>query len=124
MSRTFRKPLIAALACAVLVCAQGWIAAASAADWPTWPRPKASSPTPPEAPAPAPGTPAAETAVPQAAAPEAAPASGAAKAGETAGKKTAGGIKAGTIGWIALITAGVAGGAIAIFSGGKSSSNH
>lgn len=117
MSHPLRKPLVALLACVTLLLAQGWFGAASAAEWPTWPRPKA----PATETAPAPETPAA----PQAPAPETAPPApgAAAKAGETAGKKTAGGIKAGTIAWGALIAAGVAGIAIAVF-GGSSSSNH
>ena len=104
------------MTCAALLSAQGWIGAAGAADWPTWPRPV---PPPPETttapPAPAPEAPAPEAAKPGSEA--------AAKAGEAAGKKTAGGIKAGTIGWAALIAAGVAGIAIAI-GGGSSSSKH
>ncbi len=104
-------PLVVALTCAAFLCAHVWIGAASAAEWPTWPRPKAPAPEstqPPPAPttqpAPAPGT--------------APPPSPAAKAGEKAGKKTAGGIKAGTIGWGVLIAAGIAGIAIALGGGG------
>ncbi len=115
MPHPFRKPLVALLACAALVCAQGWIAAASAAEWQTWPR----------QPAPAPGAPAPQPAPQPPTTAPTPPPSGATKAGEAAGKKTAGGIKAGTIGWAALIAAGIAGIAIAVGSGGGgSSSNH
>ncbi len=116
MPHPFRTPFIAAMTCAALLSAPGWIGAAGAVEWPTWPRPKAPATTP--------GAP--ETAPsPPAPAPEAAPpaSKAAAKAGEAAGKKTAGGIKAGTIGKAALIAAGIVGIAIAI-GGGGSTSNH
>jgi hypothetical protein len=48
---------------------------------------------------------------------------GAAKAGDAAGTKTATGMSAGTIGWIALGTAGVIGIAVAAGGGGGSSSS-
>jgi len=116
-----RKTFITAVTCAALLSAQGWIGAAGAAEWPTWPRPVPPPPetttAPPPAPAPAPAPPAAEAAKPGSEA--------AAKAGEAAGKKTAGGIKAGTIAWAALIAAGIAGIAIAVGGGGGgTTSNH
>ncbi len=119
MSHPFRKPFIAAMTCAALLFAQGWIRAAGAAEWPTWPRPIAPAPetTPgkPE-PAPSPEAPAPDTAQPGSEA--------ASKAGETAGKKTAGGIKAGTVAKWALIGAGIVGIAIAVGGGGGTTSNH
>jgi hypothetical protein len=48
---------------------------------------------------------------------------GAAQAGDAAGKKTEKGISAGTIGWIALGVAAVAGVVIAVGSGGGSGSS-
>lgn len=115
MPQRASKTFITVVTCAALLFAQGWIGAAGAAEWPTWPRQKVPAPettpgAPPPAPAPAPSAPAPEAAKPGSEAP--------AKAGEAAGKKTAGGIKAGTIGWAALIAAGIAGVAIAVGGGG------
>ncbi len=118
MARKFHRPFVAAVLCAALVSAHGWIGTAAAADdeWPTWPRPKAApEEVVPQRP-PGPETPPAPTA----------PKPGseaAAGAGEAAGKKTDGGIKAGTVAKAALIAAGIAGIAIAV-GGGGSSSNH
>lgn len=111
MTRRFRKPFVAAATCAAFLSLQGPIGTARAAEWPTWPRPRPAAPSP-ESPKPAPAP---DTARPGTDA--------AAKAGEAAGKKTAAGISAGTIGWAALITAGVVGIAVAV-GGGGSSSNH
>lgn len=98
-----RKSVLAALTCAALLLAQGWIGTAVAAEWPTWPRPKppASGTTP----APHPESEAA------------------AEKGEEDGKKAAGWLKTGTVAKAALVAAGIAGVAIAIGSG-SSSSNH
>ncbi len=116
MPHTLRKSFVVLATCIALLCAQGWIASASAAEWPTWPRQKAPAPA---APAPAPQQPAPSPA-PEAAKPES---EAAAKAGEAAGKKTAGGIRIGTVAKWALIVGGIAGIAIAV-GGGGSSSNH
>ncbi len=120
MPRTLRKPFVLlATCCMALLCAQGWIASAPAAEWPTWPPQKAVPPG--VAPAPAPKQPA-PAPPPEAAKPES---EAAAKAGESAGKKTAGGIKTGTIVKAALIAGAIAGVAIAIGGGGGgSTSNH
>jgi hypothetical protein len=108
MVRPVRKSVIAALTCAALLFAQGWIGTAVAAEWPTWPRPK--TPAPETTPAPAP------TATPS-------ESEAAAKKGEEDGKKAAGWLKSGTVTKAALVAAGIVGIAIAI-GGGSSSSNH
>ncbi len=117
MPHTPGRLLVVLATCVALLCAQGWVGAASAVEWPTWPRPKA--PAPETAPAPEPQPPAAAPA-PEAAKPES---EAAAKAGEAAGKKTAGGIRIGTVAKWTLIIGGIAGIAVAVF-GGSSGSKH
>ena len=99
---------VIAIVCAAcfLTMSLGSVSRAIAADtWETWPKKTAE-------PGVQPPPPPADT-------------SGAAKAGDTGGKKTSAGISSGTIGLIALGTAGVIAIAIAAGSGGNgSSSNH
>jgi len=92
--RSALKSIVAILCAACfLTFAQGAVTQALAAEeWETWPKKTTETET-----------------------------GGAAEAGKAGGEKTYAGMSAGTIGWIALGTAGVIGIAIAASSGGSSS---
>ncbi len=106
-SRSTRKSVVAILCAACfLTMSLGTVSRAIAADtWETWPKKTAE--------------PGVETKT------DTGTNGGAANAGDAAGKKAATGLSAGTIGWIAVGVAAVAGIAIAAGSGGGgTTSNH